>query len=182
MRDLGLSPQTPPVAPAPSPSFRDIFDAELGYVWKTLRRLGVHERDREDVANEVFMVVHRQLVTFDATRPLRPWLFGIAFRRALDYRRLARNQREQLEAEPTPEFTEDAGDRLAARELLEKALRQLDPERRALVIMHDVEGWPVPEIARVLEMPVQTVYSRLRVAREELNAAVRRLELRGGGR
>lgn len=130
MRDPELTSQTPAVAPRPLPSFRAIFDVELGYVWKTLRRLGVHERDREDVANEVFMVVHRQLATFDTSRPLRPWLFGIAFRRALDYRRLARNQREQLEAEVAPEVTEDAGHRLEDRELLEKSLPSSIPNVR----------------------------------------------------
>ena len=67
--------------------FRRIFDAELGYVWGTLRRLGVGPADVEDVAHDVFLQVYDKLAVYDRTRPLRPWLFGFAFRAASGYRR-----------------------------------------------------------------------------------------------
>ena len=67
----------PPAAPI---DFRKLFDAESAYVWKTLRRLGVAPSDIEDVASNVWLVVHRRLDSYDGTKPLRPWLFGIAFR------------------------------------------------------------------------------------------------------
>ena len=63
--------------------FVDVYGAELPFVWRTLWRLGVPDRDLEDVAHDVFVVVHRKLVDYDPTRPLKPWLFGICFRVAL---------------------------------------------------------------------------------------------------
>src|SRR5262245_45054218 len=79
--------------------FRAVFEAELDYVFATLRRLGVPPRDLEDVAHEVFLRVHQRWNEYDPSRPLRPWLFAFALRLASDYRRLARHRRE-LFAEP----------------------------------------------------------------------------------
>jgi len=74
--------------------FRALFDGELSYVLNTLRRLGVREADLPDQTQEVFVVVHALMDDYDRDRPLRPWLFGIAYRTASRYRRLARNARE----------------------------------------------------------------------------------------
>ena len=82
-----LADGTPPV-------LADVYRAHFGYVWHALRRLGVRTADLEDAAQEVFLVVHRKLAEFDATRPLRPWLFGILHRVASDNRRRAYNKRE----------------------------------------------------------------------------------------
>src|SRR5262245_47602718 len=90
----------------PAVRLEDLFKAESSYVWNTLRRLGVQERDLEDLTHEVFLTVHRRLGDYDATRPVRPWLFGIALRTALRYRELARHRRE-LVTEP-PEAVDQA--------------------------------------------------------------------------
>ena len=74
--------------------FPAVYAAELGYVWSALRRLGVQERDVEDLCHDVFVIVFRNLAVYDARRPIRPWLFGIAFRVASDYRRSARHRRD----------------------------------------------------------------------------------------
>ena len=87
MTDPGSPSQIPGVEER---EFRTIFEQELSYVWHTLRRLGVRGDDVRDQAQEVFMIVHRLLPEFDRTRPLRPWLFGIAFRVASAYRDKAR--------------------------------------------------------------------------------------------
>ncbi|MBK6515836.1 MAG: hypothetical protein IPG04_17515 [Polyangiaceae bacterium] len=76
------------------PAFANVFAAELPYVLRSLRRLGALPADVEDLGHDVFMVVHRELARFDPARPIRPWLFGIAFRVASDHRRLARVRRE----------------------------------------------------------------------------------------
>ena len=68
-------------------TFRQIYEAELGYVYTSLRRLGVKVRHLEDLTHDVFLVVHRKLDDYDSSRPLRPWLFGIAYRVALDHKR-----------------------------------------------------------------------------------------------
>jgi RNA polymerase sigma-70 factor (ECF subfamily) len=162
--------------------FRAIFDGHLTYVWNTLRRLGVPERDREDLANEVFLVVHRKLASYDAGRPLRPWLFGIAHRCASDYRRLHRHRYElQIEFDEPASMASSAHSELEAQEakmLLAAALEKVDYDRRAVLILHDLDGCSMPDIASALGIPVRTGYSRLRIGREELAAAVRRIEAR----
>lgn len=168
-----------------TPTFRALFEAESTYVLHTLRRLGVRERDVEDLTHDVFVAVHRNLSAFDPSRPLRPWLFGIAFRVASDYRRRARFLREvECEAEgDLADASPPADEQLAsaqARRLVILALDDLALDRRAVLILHDIDGHSVPEIARALSIPLNTAYSRLRLAREQFKAAVKRIRLRRG--
>src|SRR6266536_1038596 len=79
---------------APALDFTALYEAELTYVWHTLRRFGVHERDLEDLCHDVFVAFYRGRDRFDPARPIRPWLSGIAFRVASDYRRRAQHRRE----------------------------------------------------------------------------------------
>ncbi|MFO0663034.1 MAG: sigma-70 family RNA polymerase sigma factor [Polyangiaceae bacterium] len=162
------------------PTFRSVFDDELPFVWNALRRLGVPERDLEDVAHEVFLVVARLLPEYDPERSLRPWLFAIAAKTASSYRRRAQNRRESLlpseldSADPTPL----ADMQLRAHEetnLARKALLAVPEDRRSVLVLHDFEGVPMQEITAALDIPLKTGYSRLRIGREELIAAARRL-------
>ena len=66
-----------------------VFHAECDYVARTLRRLGIREADLEDLTHDVFVTFHRKLHQYDPSRPVRPWLFGIAFRLASEHRRRA---------------------------------------------------------------------------------------------
>jgi RNA polymerase sigma-70 factor (ECF subfamily) len=157
--------------------FRVIFDAELRYVWTSLGRLGVEERDREDLASEVFFRVHQRIGDLDPTRPVRPWLFAFAVRVASEHRKRAQTRNETLGA------ATDAGSSAVAtpypqgddRELVHLALNSLDMDKRAVFVMHFLDGFTVPEIARTLVIPLGTAYSRLRLAREVFTAAVRRI-------
>jgi RNA polymerase sigma-70 factor (ECF subfamily) len=167
------------VEPPRPVDFRRVFETEAPYVWTTLRRLGVPDRDRADVTHDVFVAVHRQLHTYDSARPLRPWLFGFAFRYASDYRKRARHHHEVFvdePAEPRQPTVPPVDDQVATRSLLERLLQHLDEDKRVVVVMHEIEGWPVPEIAAMLGVPVQTAYSRLRAARIALTQALSRLE------
>lgn len=160
--------------------FRLIFETECQYVWNTLRRLGIPDRDAEDAAQDVFVVVHRHLREYDPSRPLRPWLFGICYRVAIAHRRRARVQREKIDdtAEAVDEgkpADEQIADR-EAQDLVRRALDALDLDRRALIVMHEYESYPVPQIAETLGIPLNTAYSRLRLAREQFVAAVRRIQ------
>jgi RNA polymerase sigma-70 factor (ECF subfamily) len=175
-----------PPSSRPPPDLGAIFDEHFDYVWATLRRLGVRDADREDLVHEVFLKLHSRISDYDATRPLRPWLFGFAYRVAADHRRLARHRVEVLGA-PDDAVAQDtpADERVAAREerdVFLAALDELDIARRALLVMHDVDGTPVPEIAEALQVPVNTAYSRLRLAREDLAARVKRIRNARGGR
>jgi RNA polymerase sigma-70 factor, ECF subfamily len=184
-----MEPEQEPAAPSPEapierPAFRAIFEREYAYVSHTLRRLGVAERDLEDLAHDVFVAVYRSLDDYDPSRPLRPWLFGTAFRIASDYRRLARHRLEMLDV--ATEAVDDAppvDHRIAeieAQQLVLDALATLDLERRAVLVMHDLDGHTMPEIAEAMSVPLNTAYSRLRLAREQFKGAVRRLRRRGG--
>lgn len=164
--------------------FRAVFEAELDYLFASLRRLGVAPRDLEDVTHEVFLRVHQRWDEYDPSRPLRPWLFAFAFRLASDYRRLARHRREVFAEPEEPASVDPGADELLAgrdrRALVEAALGEVDLERRAVLLLHDLEEHPMTEVARTLEIPVNTAYSRLRVAREELVRAARRLQRERG--
>jgi RNA polymerase sigma-70 factor (ECF subfamily) len=171
------------VSSVPPPDFRQLFDSELEYVWHTLRRLGVREHDLEDVTHDVFMAVHKKLDTFDGSRPMRPWLFGFAYRFAADYRKLARHRREVLVLAPeAPDPAPSAFDRADFGQTLEiarRALETLDLDRCAVFVLHELDECPMPEVAAALGIPLNTAYSRLRLAREDLAAAIRRLRPRG---
>lgn len=165
--------------------FRSVFEDTFDYVWHTLRRLGVRERDLEDVTHEVFVVLHRQLDMYDRARPIRPWLFAFAIRAAADYRRLARHRVELRDdtaslVDPGPSPHEQAVTRERL-DLVALALDALDFDRRAVFVLHQIDGVPVNQAALILGIPVNTAHSRLRLAREDFARAVHRLQSRRGG-
>ncbi|MBX3224896.1 MAG: sigma-70 family RNA polymerase sigma factor [Labilithrix sp.] len=159
--------------------FRRLFDAHFDFVWGALRRLGVRQDDVEDRAHEVFLNVYRKLADYDETRPIRPWLFGFAYRVASHARRTEQRRREVIGVDssvrdPSASPDEQAIDR-QERSILLAALDELDIDRRAVIVMHDWDSVPIPEVARALGVPLNTAYSRLRTARTELRDAVKRL-------
>jgi RNA polymerase sigma-70 factor, ECF subfamily len=166
------------------PDFAHIFRAEFSYVWNALARFGVEPSDREDVAHDVFHHVYRCLANYDPSRPLRPWLFGFAFRLASDHRRRAR-KRFELGGIDVEHFAgrsrpDDALSSAQDRALAETALRAVPIERRAILILHEIDGESVPTIATALEIPLNTAYSRLRLARADFAAAVRKIRAEEG--
>jgi RNA polymerase sigma-70 factor (ECF subfamily) len=165
-------------------AFSRLFAAEYPYVWASLRRLGVSVRDAEDVAHDVMVKVYQKLDAYDSARPLRPWLFGFAFRAASDYRRLARHRIEIMGRDDEPEVSAPLADEALSRrqdaELVAEALDTIPLERRAVLVAFELEQLPMKDIAEALGVPLHTAYSRLRVAREEFGSAVRRLRLRRG--
>jgi RNA polymerase sigma-70 factor (ECF subfamily) len=164
--------------------FSRLFRAEFAYVWASLRRLGVRTADVEDVAHDVFMQVYAKFEAFEPGRPARPWLFGFAFRAASDYRRRARLRVEVLGSEHEPPDRAPLPEELLGRrqdsELVIEALETIELDRRAVLVAFELDETPMKAIAEALEIPLHTAYSRLRTAREEFAAAVRRGRLRRG--
>ena len=154
--------------------FRKLFEGEFAYVWNTLRRLGVVEKDRRDVAQEVFVVVYQKLGEFDRTRPVRPWLFGISYRIALRHRSLARHKGEVLGDADAPSSNNPQTLTLARERerLVHHAIERIDLHRRGVFVLAEIDGLSAPEIAETLEIPLNTVYSRLRLARADFAQAV----------
>lgn len=170
----------PPAAPSPDEVYRDYFT----YVWHTLRRLGTPRDELEDAAHDVFVIVFRRLDAYDPQRPIRPWLFGISYRLVSEGRR-RRRRRPEVATEPLEVIDErPRADEEVARErdrtLIMAALERLSLDERATFVLADVDGCTAPEIAEALEVPLNTVYSRLRRARRKFESTVRRLRRNGG--
>jgi RNA polymerase sigma-70 factor, ECF subfamily len=170
------------VVPATPTEFASIYEREFAYVWHSLRRLGIPRRELFDVTQNVFLVIYNRLSCYDRERPLRPWVFGITFRVAADYMRLARHAREMVRDELEVTDSQPMADVLIAEKqeqvILREALSALDLERRAVVIAHDFDSVSGTDIAQTLNVPLKTVYYRLRTGREQLVAAVRRIRAR----
>lgn len=163
------------------PNWESFYAAELPYVYGFLHRLGATSSDLEDLAHDVFVTAVRRWSAYDSSRLLRPWLLGIAFRVMADHRRKKRPQTGELADEPFEgETGEERVQRREARELVGEALQSLEPERRAVFVMYELEGMTAADISEVMGSPLATTYSRLRMAREQFTAAVRRIQLRRG--
>jgi RNA polymerase sigma-70 factor (ECF subfamily) len=161
-----------------------VYERELDYLCRTLQRLGASPSDLEDLAHEVFLVLHRRWADFDASLPLRPWLFGIAFRVALAHRKRAnrevpRSWEAWMEIEDLGPRPDEAAELRQNRALLLAALERVPLERRAVLMMHDLDDASMRDIASALSIPLFTAYSRLRKARRELEEALRRTMKRG---
>lgn len=161
-------------------TFHRVFEEHHQHVRRTLRRFGVGHADLEDLTNEVFVTLYRRRGDYDPARPLRPWLHGIALRAAMAHRRLARWGAEVLgyEDDDVPDAALLPDQSLALHQdhaLAMEALSSLALDRRVVFVMHAIDGAAMPEIAHTLQIPLNTAYSRLRLAREDFTAAVRRL-------
>jgi RNA polymerase sigma-70 factor (ECF subfamily) len=171
-------PQESSASP-PELAFRDVYREHAAFVWRVLRRLGVPEADAEDVTQEVFLVVLKKLENFAHRSSLRTWLYGIAYRSASEHRRRA-HVRSEVPTEAPDVGAADAPqpeslDRKRARERLDAILAQLDGDKRAVFVFYEIEELAMSEVAEIVGCPVQTAYSRLRAAREHVEAAARRL-------
>ena len=172
--------------------FDALYDEHFAFVWRTARHLGVPEPAANDVVQDVFLVVHRRLGDYDGHTPVRRWLLGIVTRVVADHRR--RYWRKDSRCIPH-EVDKDGGETLPslrptpleqveqteALKLVASLLEELDPDRRELLVLAELEEMSAPEIAALLGLNINTVYARLRAARRDFDAAhARRLAGREG--
>jgi len=158
-----------------------VYEAHFRYVWRCLRSLGVHDAHVDDALQDVFIVAARKLADFDGGAELRTWLYAIALRIARKYRERLRRQPASLdgahESEPelvlaaTAERAALQNERLA---LAHAILETFSDEQREVFVLARVEQMSAPEIAEVIGIPLNTVYSRLRAARLAFEAEVLR--------
>ncbi len=170
-------------ADARARAFRQLYERQVDFVWRNLRRLVVDEAEADDRTQEVFVVAHRRFDEFeDRGHGPRAWLFQIVLRVASDARRHRRRHPEDPDggsAMGRASVAPPQADELLRREALSRldaALASIDVGRRAVLVMHEIEEMTAPEIAQALGIPLNTVYSRLRVARQELEEALMRFE------
>jgi RNA polymerase sigma-70 factor (ECF subfamily) len=159
-----------------------VFDAHASYVMRTLRCLGVPERELEDARQDVFEVVARRLGELGDPSAIRAWLYGICVRKALSRRRTAARRREDLvesDARASEPTQEGHVDRTRALAWALAVLEALDDDKRAVFVLYEVEQLTMAEVAAVVGCPLQTAYGRLYAARREVEARLRRDRARG---
>lgn len=161
-------------------TFREVYEEHFRFVWRSLRRLGVGESDVPDAVQDVFLVVHRRLADFEGRSKTSTWLFGICLRVARDRKKLAHVRRRAPDDAPLldcPDERADVGaeaERKQALALLEAILDELPLDQRAVFTLFELDAMSGEAIAELLEIPLGTVYSRLRIAREAFRKAVAR--------
>jgi RNA polymerase sigma-70 factor (ECF subfamily) len=160
----------------PKATVRQVFDEHARYIWRTLRHLGISDADAPDLCQEVFITVHRKLPSFEGRSTLRTWLYGICIRVASEHRRRPYIRRERPASEPAPSAASavDAGPegQLEQRAAVQRLLAVLDEDKRLVVVLYEIEGFSMKEVAELVGCPLQTAYSRLHSGRELMLAAL----------
>jgi len=163
-----------PEAAPERPAFAEVYRRYFDLVWATARHLGVGAEALDDVVQEVFMVIHARLDTLQKTESLRSWVYGITRRTVSTFRR---NQRTRAASgfeyakafdwttvsPPTPLAMKELTDQ---HRLLLRLLREMDEAKREVFVLAELHEFTAKEIAQALEIPLNTVYSRLRLARQ----------------
>ena len=165
-------------AAADVPPFESVYDTFFPFVWRTVQRLGVPLSQADDVVQEVFIIVHRRLAQFEGRSTLKTWLYGITLR-------IARTHRIQSRREPVAVDTDDLrapdatrpderAENAEAARLVNAVLDGLDYDQREVFVLAELEQLTAPEIAEALGAKLNTVYSRLRLARRAFAEAAAR--------
>jgi RNA polymerase sigma-70 factor, ECF subfamily len=167
-------------ATAPLPSFEDIYKQYFDFVWSSARHLGAEKDAVDDVVQDAFIVIHSRLVTLQRPEALRSWIYGVVRRTASDHRR-ARRTRDSARARLGTELKWSQPPRSSPLKMaerndelrqLENVLAELDEPKREVFVMVEILEMTVPEVARALDMPLNTAYSRLRMARQAFAEAL----------
>jgi RNA polymerase sigma-70 factor, ECF subfamily len=159
-----------PLGPLPAEWFREHVEG----LWRVVSRLGVAAHSVDDIVQEAFIIASRRRADIGPGQE-RSFLVATAVRLCSNHRQKAHVRREvsrgdgfERDASPAP----DAEQLLIAkrwRELLDQALAQLSDAHRAPFVLYELEGFSVPEIANLLELPIGTVSSRLCRARAKFS-------------
>jgi RNA polymerase sigma-70 factor (ECF subfamily) len=153
--------------------FDAVYAQNVRFIWRVLRGMGVPDALVEDAVQDIFVVVHRRLAEFDGRHAIRTWLFAIAYRVSRDHLRRARRARgQELFEHQLPSggpIPDESAERSEALRVVSKLLDRLDDEKRAVLVLADVEGMTAQEIADATGVGINTVYTRLRRARLQLN-------------
>jgi len=172
------------VEPEPAEDFATLYARTFVRVWGILGRVGIRRTaERHEVAQDVYLVVHRKLASRNRDVPESAWVGAIAWRVGLRYVALRRTHKEQPMDEPCSEEQAAAPgptveEAVSQRRRYHDIMGSVDSDRRTVFEMHDVDGHSLPEIAQALGKSLGTVTTRLRLARKDVTAAVSRMEAR----
>lgn len=162
--------------------FVALYRTHASFTWACLRRLGVPPAAIDDAMQELWVTAHRRIDTLHGPASAKAWLFGIARRVASHHRRSEQRHRRKLD-----ELGRASGgaDSMGSREselVVESILAQLDARVREAFVLSELEGWSAPEIARATGANTNTIYWRVRVARQELQSQLGETEGEVGAR
>lgn len=156
--------------------FEALYSKHIHFIRSTLAHLGVPSAAVEDALQDVFVLAHRRLSTFEGRSTTRGWLFGIARRVAYRYRRAAqRSERKARAVANEVTFALDLEAEFEHRQMrqrVSRALDDLDEDKRVAVILHMFEGQSGPELAATLGLNLDTAYSRIKAGRRALREAL----------
>ena len=161
------------------PTLDDLFREHHAFVYRCLRRFGLPEDAAEDAVQEVYIIVQRQLPTYEERGSARSWLFKIARGVASHHHRgtsRARQRMTRVDAPAAPPTPDAEMEWRAAAAAVEDFLAELSEDQQTVFVLADVEGFTAPEIAEVTGVGASTIYSRLRLARRKFEAFVERYE------
>lgn len=164
-----VTPVEEPASARRAPSFAEVYETHVEFVWRVARRLGVAESALDDAVQDVFVVVHARLHTFEGRSSLRTWIYGIV-------RRVARDHRPSAREHPLDDAREVSGaasaheqlERAEALRMLHALLDTLDDDKREVFVLSELEEMPMPEVAEAIGINLNTAYARLRAARRDL--------------
>jgi len=157
------------------------------FVWRSPRRLGITPPETDDATQQVFLTLSLKLSSVREGEE-RSYIFGIVMRVAARVRRnyATARKREVSEGDapeslsPSP-TAETSLSRAQARAMIDDILAKMSEERRIVFVLFELEELSQPEIAELLDVPIGTVASRLRRAREDFEAAVARIRAKRQG-
>jgi RNA polymerase sigma-70 factor (ECF subfamily) len=165
--------------------FEEVFRDMAPYVLRVLPRMGVRPADVDDVAQEVFLAVHKGLASFEGRSQLRTWIYGICMRTCSNYRRRAHRRHEQITDAPVQSSSAAEGPERRAQTqqalgALDRALDALPDAQRSVFVLFEIEGLDMTEIARAMACSKFTAYARLYAARQRVTSALQALMPEGG--
>jgi RNA polymerase sigma-70 factor (ECF subfamily) len=151
-----------------------LYDEHMDAVYRLVRCLGVPDADAEDIVQRVFLVAHRKARQLEQVQNMRAWLRTVAVRAVSDYRRWRRVRRLNaallqatcLATTPPVQMPEQSALSDEVRRLVNGVLNAMSPKLRDVLVLIDLEGCAPGEVAGLLGVPVNTVRSRRRLARE----------------
>lgn len=142
----------------------------LDQVWRQLRAMGVADRYLEDATQEVFLIAHRKVVGFEGRARFGTWLYAIAHRVGCNFRRKAKRDAQTepfaVQHESDERNPEQVLVNKQAAELVQSFCNNLSEKLRDVFVLCLLEGQPAGEVAALLRVPENTIYSRVRLVRE----------------
>ena len=160
------------------PDLATLFRGHFDFVWRVARSLGVPSAALDDTVQDVFLTVHRRLHEFEGRSSLQTWIYAITYRTALNYRRRDQRQRcEEIVVEPETELP-GPGERLErarAGRFVMQFLDGVSADKRDVFVLSVLEELTAPEVAEILGVKLNTVYSRLRLVRADFKLALETL-------